>query len=385
VSDKLIQILGLALGWSFIALGVFLVARALFADRSRGRRRCPRCWYSMDGVPSLQCPECGRTAKREQRLVRTRRRYRRAVASSVILILGLTTLYISGAIRVGWTRAIPSSALVAFTPIDLGVWDTSINAKFASVKFYAANGPGRRPAPPPTGWREELSAELVRRVTNNELWHWQARLLARRIVIAGRTSQREPVLLDVPAVVDDAWLRSLQPRRAAADLNQESLVFFNSEVFAPATSRRNDNARFALQGLINEMLGVAPGARIGSVIIWWKVDTAGLADTILTALADAAPGRPASANLSGSVRVYDARTILATRFLALPETTLTTESDTLRVELQNRGRFTGILGGYSIVAFNGRLVVEGTREFHTAVETHLAECAKHPTARIPQD
>ena len=55
MSDTLINILGLTIGWGLIALGALLILRALFADRSRGRRRCPRCWYSMDGAPSLPC------------------------------------------------------------------------------------------------------------------------------------------------------------------------------------------------------------------------------------------------------------------------------------------------------------------------------------------
>lgn len=59
--------------------------RALFADRARGRRRCGKCWYDMAGVPGLKCPECGREAKREKHLGRTRRRWGRAVLAGVLL------------------------------------------------------------------------------------------------------------------------------------------------------------------------------------------------------------------------------------------------------------------------------------------------------------
>ncbi len=63
------------LGWTLAAAGVALLTWALFWDRSRGRRRCPKCWYSMEGVPGLRCPECGREVGREALLYRTRRKW----------------------------------------------------------------------------------------------------------------------------------------------------------------------------------------------------------------------------------------------------------------------------------------------------------------------
>lgn len=76
------------LGWCVVSIGAVLLAAALFKDRSRGRRRCPRCWYDMGGVPSLTCPECGRDAKVERRLFRTRRRWRRAVIAALVVLAG---------------------------------------------------------------------------------------------------------------------------------------------------------------------------------------------------------------------------------------------------------------------------------------------------------
>ena len=61
-------------------VGLLLVCFGLWGDRSRGRPRCPKCWYDMRGtVPRLECPECGHAPGSEQRLYRTRRRWRRIV------------------------------------------------------------------------------------------------------------------------------------------------------------------------------------------------------------------------------------------------------------------------------------------------------------------
>jgi hypothetical protein len=50
--------------------GLLLILAALFRDRPRGRRRCPKCWYNLSGTPgTLKCSECGHEAKREKRLV----------------------------------------------------------------------------------------------------------------------------------------------------------------------------------------------------------------------------------------------------------------------------------------------------------------------------
>ena len=66
--------------------GLIGVVYALFFDTSRGRRRCPRCWYDMRGVSGLRCPECGHEARAEQDLLRTRRRFGLAAASLVLLV-----------------------------------------------------------------------------------------------------------------------------------------------------------------------------------------------------------------------------------------------------------------------------------------------------------
>lgn len=76
--------------WSAVALGsaAWLVfVWAFRGDRSRGRRRCPKCWYEMRGIAGLTCPECGRAARSERRLFRTRRRKRLMLVMFALMLL----------------------------------------------------------------------------------------------------------------------------------------------------------------------------------------------------------------------------------------------------------------------------------------------------------
>jgi hypothetical protein len=74
-------------GLILAAIVVVWLVRTRAIDRSRGRRRCPRCWYGMEGVPSLTCPECGRAARDERRLFRTRWRKRRLALGAMGLLV----------------------------------------------------------------------------------------------------------------------------------------------------------------------------------------------------------------------------------------------------------------------------------------------------------
>src|SRR5690242_19963936 len=75
-------------GWVVAGLAFAVLAWSVWGDRSRGRRRCPRCWYDMAGVSGLVCPECGGRAARERSLLRTRRRWRWAAAAMVFVAAG---------------------------------------------------------------------------------------------------------------------------------------------------------------------------------------------------------------------------------------------------------------------------------------------------------
>ena len=86
------------LGVAMIPLvGIALVCWGLWGDRSKGRARCPKCWYDMRGsLPGLECPECGHDAKHERSLYENRRRSWAAALGTCALIVGLPALIVSG-------------------------------------------------------------------------------------------------------------------------------------------------------------------------------------------------------------------------------------------------------------------------------------------------
>lgn len=115
MSSPLISIL-VTLGVIVAIMGVGLILHALLADRSRGRRRCAGCWYTMDGTPGLVCPECGREVADEAGLLRTRPHWRRAVCGGVVVLLGAALAGTPRVVAGGWYATLPTSALVFLTP-----------------------------------------------------------------------------------------------------------------------------------------------------------------------------------------------------------------------------------------------------------------------------
>lgn len=113
----MLAILLMLAGAALVAiLGVGAVWWALFADKPRGRRRCPRCWHDLTHTPGLICGECGYAGRRTADLLRTRRRWRLA-AGALLLITGVTIWTRFSVTQAGWESLMPTVALVGLAPV----------------------------------------------------------------------------------------------------------------------------------------------------------------------------------------------------------------------------------------------------------------------------
>lgn len=190
-------------GWAVISMGLVLLGLALLKDRSRGRRRCPRCWYDMGGVPGLTCPECGRPAKAERRLFRTRRRWRRAAVAIVVVLAGWATTAIPE-LRQGWERLVPTTALVLIAdpaPRSAGLGLPVAAGATVPAPLAFAQG-GQRltpPAPANLTARERLTNEAWTRIVSGDAWQWQSQHFISRVLREAKV--RPDQLATIPA----AW------------------------------------------------------------------------------------------------------------------------------------------------------------------------------------
>lgn len=172
MQDTLVKWLVWIVGSLFIGGGVLVLLLALFRDRSRGRKRCPKCWYDMTHAPppGLQCSECGREYAKESVLYRTRRRWRFAALGVLMVFIGYAGFIARKAFMDGWPSAVPSSALVMFWPISEKDW---LDLDFAAT-----------PTTDGAFW------ELHDRMENGQLWDWQERWWAHRLAKYAKAHRR---------------------------------------------------------------------------------------------------------------------------------------------------------------------------------------------------
>lgn len=160
----------LVLVWTLVvviaSLILLLVWRDLFADRSRGRRRCPRCWHDLQVTPGLRCPECGKEVREEAQLFATRRHWRAAIVHLLALFVGAMV------VRVQMT----GENLFDYAP----TWLLTRSLPYSSAV---------------AGQRDAIRDALESRVAHGDLSDGQVIDLARRITIGDRDA--------LPA--SDAW------------------------------------------------------------------------------------------------------------------------------------------------------------------------------------
>ncbi|MBX9736938.1 MAG: hypothetical protein K2X32_08425 [Phycisphaerales bacterium] len=112
---------------------------ALLSDWWQGgakKRRCPKCAYDMSGTSGLKCPECGRVAKSERQLHRSRRRWRLALVALAALTLASLLPVGVKVYREGW-RSVLSSEQIAFVQSHRGQWDYSARGFWPRLNLWS--------------------------------------------------------------------------------------------------------------------------------------------------------------------------------------------------------------------------------------------------------
>ncbi len=172
-----------------LIVGGLLVLWAMFADRSRGRKRCPKCWYDLTASPGMRCSECGFVARTERKLRKTRRRWRRGLLGLFIVAGGLAG---PGYRKYhdDWHRLVPTTALI--------LWMPDLEKK-----------------------QPKLYGSLESRMADDRLWNWQWEWLLDRCLdednlpvhVSIKTRERWPEGVDIhykvtrgPGITRIRWL-----------------------------------------------------------------------------------------------------------------------------------------------------------------------------------
>jgi hypothetical protein len=270
-------------------LGVLLVCvlcayiawRAMFGDRGRGKRRCPKCWYDMAYSPGMTCPECGAIVQRESDFQRTRRRPGVAVMAIVIcavLIIGVNEQMNDR----GMLRHVPTAALIWTLPIAGGMdgfVGREIDRRAVAQKLSAEQwkklmercaAGGWSGAPPEDDWITDygnyISAWRLRFMGDGAL---EAPLLAipPRFEVATRDAWPAGAAPALTVRLEDWWPAGTECRvRAAPRVNGA----------APLTFYRSGESRFRPSPFILYLPPLEPGTH--EVIVDFTVDRRRIAE-----------------------------------------------------------------------------------------------------------
>ncbi|MFO0835884.1 MAG: hypothetical protein U0638_13000 [Phycisphaerales bacterium] len=104
-----------ATAWTLAGLGALTFLWAMCRDRSRGRTRCPKCWYDLAGLVKpetpapwpITCPECGKKIEHERQTRRTQRHWRLAALVLTVMLAAYPIAHIADAREFGPQRLLP--------------------------------------------------------------------------------------------------------------------------------------------------------------------------------------------------------------------------------------------------------------------------------------
>lgn len=123
LADWLWIVAGIAAAAAGAAVTGWSLAGDWLVGMRRGRtRRCPRCWYSMEGSAGRRCPECGREARSERRMLRSRRRWLPAAAGAALMLAGAAAVAWPLSAGGAWKKWVPNTALIVMLPWTDEMW-----------------------------------------------------------------------------------------------------------------------------------------------------------------------------------------------------------------------------------------------------------------------
>ncbi len=105
-----------------LALALCLGAVGFTFDKSRGRKRCPKCWYDMTGTTNLKCSECGHQSSTETNLHRTRRSVNLITLALIAAFLAIVPVTARMYHRGGFLAITPTWVLVRFVDKVPATW-----------------------------------------------------------------------------------------------------------------------------------------------------------------------------------------------------------------------------------------------------------------------
>lgn len=210
------------LSWISAALlfpaAIALFTWSLFLDRPRrGTHRCPHCWYDLTSLTRVDrhsmpkprannapcsapptCPECGHTARSPQHLRRTRRRWRYAALSPLILAASLSLASRPYVRHSPWVWLVPTPVLVyagfaGHLPVHSKLYNELVFRRISEDHFW----PGERT------W---LVGMAIRRLDHGNEAQREFAIVCLTFVDA-RDSRITPALLDVAQHDPAAGLR----------------------------------------------------------------------------------------------------------------------------------------------------------------------------------
>lgn len=218
----------------FLAM-VFVAWWALFADRSKGRRRCPQCWYDLAYSPGMTCSECGFVGTSEEDFTRTRRRGGPAVIA--VIACGVLGAYaIDRANDQGWMNYLPTRCLLWIMPLGDGVAqlvsdemtmrsrnNELSDEQWLTVVQRCVNGDSVA-EPPTDAWITRygnlliLSSRTLQRANDDELREQTEALLMQlplRVDLETRSTWPAGVEPTIDVLVQDWWPNEVQARIVA--------------------------------------------------------------------------------------------------------------------------------------------------------------------------